>query len=628
LAYDFIGQYYSKLVQLPPDKHSRRHFISRQHITMTTLLPTKDRAVYRELINTLYRQSPPIFLGNIAVAGLTVFLLWDEVAPELLLSWAAAIYLLTALRVVIVWRDIRSGPHRPEETSLRCWKYVFWAGISGCLWGAMGPLFFAPDNTIVTVYTCIVLAGMTGGSVASLSAFWPAYYVYALPTVLPFALRSFAHGTPLFSVLGVLSLFLLGVNLAYSRVMQRTLSDAIKLRFENMALIRQLTAEKERAELANRSKSQFLAAASHDLRQPAHALGLYIATLRMAAQAPKIERTSIEMLADRLQSALTGMSQLLNVLLDISRLDAGVIQVERRRFRLQEKFDALANQYTQAAEAKGIQLRIRPTDTWPDTDPVLLQNILANLLSNAVRYTTQGKILIACRRRRDTLEICVADTGIGIAEDQFESIFREFYQVGNIARDREQGLGLGLAIVQRTAELIGATIRLRSTPGKGSCFVVSFAHQDAPVSAERPPARTLSMPHVAGKRTVLVVDDDRQVLDGMAALLSSWGYAVQVASSREQAMREVDHATPQLIVTDFRLATEVTGVDVVRAIRQALGSDVPAIIVTGDTSLQGINEASASGFQVLHKPLDTATLQAAIATTLDGPSMPMAVPPE
>ncbi|TWC63194.1 hybrid sensor histidine kinase/response regulator [Herbaspirillum sp. SJZ099] len=582
---------------------------------MTTLLPTSDRAVYLELVNTLYRQSPPIFLGNIAVASLTVFLLWGQVPHALLLGWAGAICLVTAIRIAMVWRDLRGGAHLPATTSARCWRYVAWAGISGCLWGAMGPLFFAPDNTVITVYTCIVLAGMTGGSVASLSSFWPAYYAYALPTVLPFALRSFAHDTPLFSVLGVLSLFLLGVNLAYSRVIQRTVRDAIALRFENTALIRQLTEEKERAELANRSKSQFLAAASHDLRQPTHALGLYIAALRMAAQASQIERATIETLAERLQSALLGMSQLLNVLLDISRLDAGVIQVEPRRLRLQETFDALENQFAQAAAAKGLRLKVRPTPAWIDTDPVLLQNVLANLLSNAVRYTERGRILLACRRRRGLLEICVMDTGIGIAADHFDSIFREFYQVENIARDREQGLGLGLAIVQRTADLIGARIALRSAVGQGSCFSVSLPSRHEPAAGQASAPAAPHRPDIA-RRTVLVVDDDKQVLDGMSILLASWGYAVLAARSREQAVGVLADGTPELVLTDFRLAAGVTGIDVIRAVSMALGSEVPAIIVTGDTSPQGIGLASASGFPVLHKPLDPAALQAAIATQL------------
>lgn len=599
---------------------------------MTRLLPTQDRSVYLELVNTLYRQSPPIFLGNAAVAGLTMFLLWGEVAHAALLGWAAAIYLVTALRIVLVWRDRRSlGTAAEASTSRRCWRYVAWAGVSGCLWGAMGLLFFSPDNTIVTVYICIVLAGMTGGSVASLSSFWPAYYLYALPTVLPFAMRSFAYGTPLFSVLGVLSLFLLGVNLAYSRVIQRTVRDAIALRFENNALIRQLTEEKERAEQANRSKSQFLAAASHDLRQPAHALGLYIATLRTLAQAPHVEPGMVDMLAGRLQSALTGMSQLLNVLLDISRLDAGVIRTEKRRFSLQETFTLLSNQFAQAAAAKGLRLRVRPTAAWLDTDPVLLHNILANLLSNAVRYTENGKILLACRRGRDrsnsdgegegeTLEICVIDTGVGIAADQFEPIFREFYQVQNIARDREQGLGLGLAIVQRTAELIDARVNVRSSPGKGSCFSLRLrglhpaGQPDSAPTAVAPAILASAAPDA----TVLVVDDDKQVLDSMQILLRSWGYTVLAARSLEQALEALDnHARqPDLVISDFRLAADVTGIDVIHAVFHATGDEVPAIIVTGDTSPQGIALASASGYQVLHKPLDPLQLRKTISQLL------------
>ncbi|MFJ9451974.1 ATP-binding protein [Herbaspirillum sp. NPDC101397] len=592
---------------------------------MTRLLPTQDRSVYLELVNTLYRQSPPIFLGNAAVAGLTIFLLWKEVAHAALLGWAAAIYLLTALRIVLVWRDRRSlGTAAEASASRRCWRYVAWAGVSGCLWGAMGLLFFSPDNTIVTVYICIVLAGMTGGSVASLSSFWPAYYVYALPTVLPFAMRSFAHGTHLFSVLGVLSLFLLGVNLAYSRVIQRTVRDAIALRFENNALIRQLTEEKERAEQANRSKSQFLAAASHDLRQPAHALGLYIATLRTVAQTPHIEPGMVDMLAGRLQSALTGMSQLLNVLLDISRLDAGVIRIEKRRFGLQETFTLLSNQFAQAAAAKGLLLKVRPTTAWLDTDPVLLHNILANLLSNAVRYTENGKILLACRRRsNDMLEICVIDTGVGIAADQFGHIFHEFYQVQNIARDREQGLGLGLAIVQRTAELIDARVDLRSAPGKGSCFSLHLRSLRDTRQADIPPAfvAPLVVASTAPDATVLVVDDDKQVLDSMQILLRSWGYKVLAARSLERALEALDAADddarrPDLVISDFRLAADVTGIDVIHAVFHATGREVPAIIVTGDTSPQGIALASASGYQVLHKPLDPQQLRAAISQLL------------
>lgn len=583
---------------------------------MANKVPQEYSANVRlELVNTLYRQSPPILFGNIAVVSLTVFLLWREVSQRDLLGWAAAIYVLTAIRIVMVWRDRQTTDHPTVTANRRAWRYVFFSGMSGCLWGSMGILFFAPHDTIVTALICIVLAGMTGGSVASLSSWWPTYLAYVLPTVLPFAIRSFVYGNALFSVLGFLSLFLLGVNLAFSRTLQRTVRDAVLLRFENVALIRQLTEEKERAEIANRSKSQFLAAASHDLRQPTHALGLYIATLRAMAQAPNIERAALNDLAERLRTALRGMSQLLNVLLDISRLDAGVIEVEPRRFPLQQELVALENQFSQAALTKGLALRIRSTSIWVETDAVLLHNMLSNLLSNAVRYTHLGGILVACRRRKGDVEIQVFDTGIGIESSQLSSVFREFYQVGNAARDREQGLGLGLAIVQRTAALLGAHIQVQSVPARGSLFSVRLpAMQD--IQSPQPGIGEQHGEPVSSRRqkSILVIDDDRDVLASMQTLLRAWGHTVVAAQSLEQAIvaARAHRFVLQMVVTDFRLAMHVTGVDVIHAVFQSIGRAIPAIIITGDTSTEGINAASSSGFRVLHKPLDPQELQALI----------------
>jgi signal transduction histidine kinase len=569
-----------------------------------------------ELVNTLYRQSPPILLGNLAVVSLTVVLLWHDVARFDLLVWAGAIYVLTGMRAVMLWRDYRTAEHTVEKVNRRAARYVCFVAVSGCLWGSMGVLFFAPENTVVTVLICIVLAGMTGGSVASLSSWWPTYVAFALPTVLPFAIRSFMYGSALFSVLGFLSLFLLGVNLAFSRNLQHTVRDAVWLRFENVGLIRQLTEEKERAELANRSKSQFLAAASHDLRQPTHALGLYIATLRAMADAPTIERAALADIAERLRTALKGMSQLLNVLLDISRLDAGVIEVETRRFPLQNELNALENQFLQGASAKGLTLRIRPTAIWLETDAVLLHNVLANLVSNAVRYTHDGGILVACRRRRGDVEIQVFDTGIGIAAAQLPSIFREFYQVGNAARDREQGLGLGLAIVQRTAALLGAKVDARSVPGRGSRFSVRLPALQCASASGIGTDEERDDNAVRGRRrkTILVVDDDRDVLDSMQTLLRAWGHTVIAAQSLEQAITAAKLQAPalELVVTDFRLARHVSGVDVVRAVSDTIGRTITAIIITGDTSAEGISAASSSGFRVMHKPLDPQEMQALI----------------
>lgn len=566
-----------------------------------------DKRIFNELINILYRQATPIFFGNVAVVVLSVYLLWNELDRAMLLTWAAAIFGLTAIRIVIVRRDLRVS--QPEEKAhRRAWKYALLSGLSGCLWGSVGIFFFSPDSTIVTVFICILLSGMTGGSVASQSSFPPAYYAFALPTVLPFALHSFVYGGPLFSVLGVLSLFLLGVNLAYSRNFHRTVREAVSLRFENVELIAQLRQEKERAESASRSKSQFLAAASHDLRQPTHALGLYIATLRAFCNAPVIRTEDVGNIAAKLQAALKGLVQLLDVLLDISKLDAGAVKVKREVFDLQELLETIDQQFSAVAAEQKLRFIVRPTSLLIQTDRVLLHSILANFVSNALRYTESGKILVGARRRGNFVEVQVLDTGIGIAEGQSQLIFGEFYQIGNAARRREHGLGLGLAIVKRTADLLGVRIGLRSVLGKGSVFSVwlPLVHGMQSVVEEK----TIAPASGAASKDILVIDDDASVLDSMRLLLSSWGHQVFAVSSLEQALQTVEQHRSQgrplfdLILSDFRLAENISGIDFVQAVRQAAGHDIPAVVITGDTSVESINRIAQAHLRILHKPLE------------------------
>lgn len=570
-----------------------------------------DSRIFNELINILYRQATPIFFGNIAVAALSVYLLWDQLDRGLLLMWAGAIFLLTAIRMVVVRRDLALS-HAIEHAKRRGWKYAMLAGLSGCLWGSIGILFFSPDNTVVTVFICILLAGMTGGSVASQSSFLPAYYAFALPTVLPFALRSFAYGDALFSILGVLSLFLLGVNLAYSRNFHRTVRESVSLRFENTELIAQLRQEKERAESASRSKSQFLAAASHDLRQPTHALGLYIATLRSLCSAPTIRADEVGGVANKLQNALKGLVQLLDVLLDISKLDAGVVKVKREVFDVQDVLETLDQQFAAVAIEQKLRFTVRPSSVLVRTDRSLLHSILANFISNALRYTEHGKILVGVRHRGDFVEIQVLDTGIGIAQEHSDLIFREFYQIGNVARRREHGLGLGLAIVKRTADLLGIRVLMHSIPQRGSVFSVCLPIVDTSVKKAAAVLNTSSM---TGSKTVLVVDDDVDVLDSMQSLLSAWGHQVFAAGGMDEALlltqqnRIKNGPAFDMILSDFRLAESTRGIDVVHAVRQVCGSEIPAVIITGDTSTESINQIVASRLKILHKPLDADVLQ-------------------
>lgn len=571
-----------------------------------------DGRIFDELVNVLYRQATPIFFGNFSVVILSVYLLWNELERSALLSWAGAIFVLTLIRIVIVRRDLRV-PHASDQAARRAWIYTLFAGLSGCLWGSIGIFFFAPDSTIVTVFICILLAGMTGGSVASQSSFPPAYYAFALPTVLPFAIRCFMYGGPLFSVLALLSLFLLGVNLAYSRNVHRTVREAVSLRFENTQLIAQLRQEKERAESASRSKSQFLAAASHDLRQPTHALGLYIATLRAMCSTPVVSGVEVGNIAGKLQTALKGLVQLLDVLLDISKLDAGAVKVKREVFDLQDLLETIDQQFSAVAVEQKLRFIVRPAAVLVQTDRALLHSILANFVSNALRYTEHGKILVGARRRGNFVEVQVLDTGIGIAAEQSQLIFSEFYQIGNAARRREHGLGLGLAIVKRTADLLKIRIGLRSVPGRGSVFSVWL-----PLAPHVKAAANLTIPAPVASgiaKNILVIDDDASVLDSMRLLLSSWGHQVTAVSSLGAALQAVKTRQGgsglafDLILSDFRLAENVSGVDVVQAVRQANGYAIPAVVITGDTSVESIRSIVDANLRILHKPLAPEMLQ-------------------
>ncbi|MEP7157033.1 MAG: hybrid sensor histidine kinase/response regulator, partial [Betaproteobacteria bacterium] len=387
----------------------------------------------------------------------------------------------------------------------------------------------------------------------------------------------------------------------------------MRRRIRSLRAAEELRAAKEFAEAANRAKSRFLAAASHDLRQPTHALSLFIATLRSMAKRDQVRGEDVGTVAGKLQLALDGLGRLLNGLLDVSRLDAGAVDVTRQPVALQERMSELQNAFAGPAHAKGLAFKVMPTTLHADTDPVVLARILSNLVANAVRYTERGRILIGCRWRPGAVEIQVLDTGIGIAEDQRAKIFEEFYQVGNIAREQggEHGLGLGLAIVQRSVQLLGGTVHLVSVAGKGSKFSVVLPRADESI------AHSAATSESAGKglvRHVLVIDDNADVRESMHHLLTEWGHTVVTARSAADAIAALaDFSSVDLILADYRLAAEVSGADAINAVAAHLGRPVAAAIITGDTSPERIREAQASGFRLLHKPLDTRELLALLA---------------
>jgi signal transduction histidine kinase len=367
--------------------------------------------------------------------------------------------------------------------------------------------------------------------------------------------------------------------------------------------------------LANLAKSRFLAAASHDLRQPMHALGLFVAQLHSHITSPDGSRV-----VDRIDDALTGMNELFNALLDITKLDAGALTPTIAEFPIAELLGRIESTSAPVAQEKGLSLILVPSSAWVRSDLVLLERIVLNLVSNALRYTNAGGIVVGCRHHGPKLRIEVWDTGPGIPPDQHRKIFSEFYRLADAAKTNQVGLGLGLAIVDRLCALLDHPIELTSTLGRGSRFGVTVPTAPARTAEqpkiEPPPQNSIDL---AKGKLVVVIDNDVPVLEGMGGLLRNWGCRVVTATTPEAALAAVSEfgaaACPDLVISDFHLADGQNGITAIAKLREAHGA-IPAFVMSGDIAPERLREAQESGHHLLHKPVQPMTLRAMVSRIL------------
>ncbi|MDD5367414.1 MAG: hybrid sensor histidine kinase/response regulator [Gallionellaceae bacterium] len=568
--------------------------------------------IHDEQIELLFRHTPLAQATNLLVASVLVWFLWGVIPSGSLVAWWLAVVIIVLFRfgLTIGFR------HRPAGSRV-AWHMLMTVGavLSGVIWGAAGVLFFVPDSAATLIFLTIILAGMSAGSIASHSSWPSAQYAYAVLTMTPIALRYLLEGGDLW-VLGLMCLVYLVNVLAFARQLSRTLIESMRLRLEKQELVHQLREEMSAAEAAralaeeaNLAKSKFLAAASHDLRQPLQAMNLFIEALRNEKDPLHAERVRVHLGASA--QALEG---LLNELLDISRLEAGLFNPQPRIISLQEVFDALKRELQPLAEEKGIELGFVATRLNIASDPNMLGRVLRNIVANAIRYTEQGAVLVGCRRKGSRVAIAVCDTGPGIEPEFHQAIFREFYQLGNPERDRRKGLGLGLAIVDGLCRILDHPLELKSRVGHGSTFLVHV-----PIAAgEVPHLEDMEAAVSAGLRgyAVLVVDDELAIRQAMAEVLGGWGCHVLAAENAQDALSRLATAafSPDAIIADYRLREGRSGIEAIADIRRALGRPVPAAILTGDTSPARLREASASGFLLLHKPVQPARIRSVLAS--------------
>jgi len=386
---------------------------------------------------------------------------------------------------------------------------------------------------------------------------------------------------------------------------------------ERRHIANELDLARRQADLANAAKSRFLAAASHDLRQPLQTLALLQGLLARAVEGERAQKLVVRF--DETLSAIEGM---LNTMLDINQIEAGTVRAEPVTFPVNDLFDRLKDEFTYHAQAKGLALRVVRCSLSIDSDPRLLDQMIRNLVSNALKYTKRGKVLLGCRRHEGMLSIEVCDTGIGIPDNDLETIFEEYHQLDNAARERSRGLGLGLSIVQRLGTLLGHRVRVRSQPGKGSIFAIEIALPPGSAALRRAPAllatRDRASEGVRRVGTILVVEDDPEVRELLEIFLKDEGHQATTAPDGVTALTLVarGEVRPDIILADYNLPNGMNGLQVAAKLQEGLGRQVPAIVLTGDTSTGTLRQIALRSSVRLNKPVKLTELTQVIQRLL------------
>lgn len=584
----------------------------------------RARQIKTEVVRSVYLHSPATTTGSLIAGFVLVAVMWNVVSNAMLVTWLAALLAHQAVRIHHYRSYVKAGA---EDQAADRWGrlYVLAATIAGCIWGSAGFLMFVPESIAHQAFLSLVLYGIATVSMTALSAYAPAFYVLIPLTLVPFIVRMLIEPGSVHVFLAAPAVIVLGMALALGRNVNRLIVETLEKRFENLDLIDELSqqsaiAERARAEAeaANRSKTQFFAAASHDLRQPLHAVGLFTAALREKSEDPEIRSV-----VSSINASVAALDSLFNALLDVSKIDAGAVKAERAHFSINNVLDHLRIDFEPEAREKNLKLRIRPCKALVHSDPLLLERILRNLISNALRYTRKGGVLAGCRRSGTELRIEVWDTGVGIPLDQQDKIFEEFYQVGNPERSSAKGMGLGLAIVKRLSQVLGHDLALASVPGRGSvfCITVPIGSPPPPAARATPDDRSAAESALAG-RFIVVIDDEPAIVEGMKVLLDQWGVRTLCAASSDNIVDAVAGvgALPDLIIADYQLAGRTTGIEVITRLRHALDPEIPGVVITGSNLPERVAEAEASGCELLLKPILADKLRSLISRKLRQPA--------
>lgn len=564
-----------------------------------------SESIYEDQIRLLNKNIPRGLLLNSVIAIPFAYIMLLQSNKMIVLSWLVLFYATNFLRLIFHWYYFPPAQNKKITVNTR---YLYYMGsvMSGAIWGS-AILFFQPTTLNELLPIGMALCGIMAGGISVLSYFLLSYAAFSLPIATALAGGFFLIDQEISQALGYMTIIYLIACLYFSYSFNKVLTETLRLGSENNALLDNLRIKKQLAEKANMAKSRFLAAASHDLRQPLHALSLLFEAVKEADS-----REVRNSLYPKIDSSIEALSSLFNSLLDISKLDAGVVEPSVDSFYIGDVVRSIIIQHEPDAKAKKLSIRSHCGDFVVKSDHLFIERILNNLLSNAIRYTDTGGVLVSCRKRQRQILLQVWDTGIGIEGNEVEAVFGEFYQLHNPQRDRKHGLGLGLSIVRRLCQLLGLTLELRSQPGSGSVVSILLPQGDPQQVTDAEQSVERKNWNIAGLR-VLVIDDDLEILKATSVLLENWGCVVLTAESSEEALENIGFTEQaDFILSDLRLPGDINGVELLNSIRKRAGKNIPAILITGDTKPERIQLSQQSGYIILHKPLKPARLRTAI----------------
>ena len=553
----------------------------------------------QETIELFRKQVLGSSLGSLLVVGTlaTVYLI-DGNNTHYQCFWFFIILGFIGFRYIqgIQFYKARPGSEQAEKWSNLIHVYTIGAGLS---WGS-SPYIFHPESSHELIFTTIYACGLIAAATVSLSARMKDYLLFTSCIALPITFFHLTSDYPHAKTSGILFLLYFMVTSYFARNVSLLQSASNNLSKKNINLIQHLLTEKENAVKANIEKTRFIAYASHDLRQPLHALGLYLDSL----DNDDIDESEKKDIVKKSKSSLRSLDDLFTALLDISNIDAGAISISPVHFKIQQLFYELRDQIRVTANLKEIDIHISTDDEHiVCCDPVLSTRCVRNILINALRHSGCSHIHISSISHQNNIEVRIEDNGKGIAEENLELIFEEFQQLDNPNRDRKKGLGLGLTIVKGLLELQGHKLTVTSELGKGTCFSIFLPYGSARhINDVR--YNTKQLNKLDFKKSILLIDDEEAVLDSMRLLLNAWEQEIQTAESIETAIEIVSNGfKPDIVISDYRLQNNKTGADAINSIKPQLKDNTQIIFITGETDPNKINEIRSHGYPLIHKPV-------------------------